>query len=184
MPSPRAARPVDRAKPVAGAAERGLTPQDRLRGLVARDVMTREVVTVRADASLAFAANTMRQRRVSGLPVVDAQDRLVGVLSERDILADLDKSVGIGHVRGILDLLLEAGGHLQIQRLDQALRRLENAKVAEAMATRVVSVDADASVGETARLLRQFSIKRLPVLTGDRLVGIITRTNIVEALSS
>ncbi len=152
---------------------------DRARALTVRAIMTREVVTARPTWSLLRAARTLREKRVSGLPVLDDTDRVVGVLSERDILADLDRSVGVGSVRGVLDLLLESEARTTISRFDQCLRRLEHARVSEAMTRRVVTVDPDASMGEAARILRTFSVKRLPVVDEGRLVGILTRQNIV-----
>ncbi len=156
---------------------------DRLRALTVGAIMTREVFTARPQWTLLEATQRMREKHVSGLPVVEEGDRVVGVLSERDVLADLDRAVGVGSVRGFLDLLLELEAVTTINRLDQCLRRLEKARVAEAMTSRVVSVDPDASMGEAARRLRAFGVKRLPVVDEGRLVGIVTRQNIVDALS-
>ena len=156
---------------------------DRLRALTVGEIMTREVFTAQPRWSLLQATQTMREKHVSGLPVVEEGDRVIGILSERDVLADLDRAVGVGSVRGFLDLLLELEAVTTINRLDQCLRRLENARVADAMSSRVVSVDPDASVGEAARRLRTFGVKRLPVVDEGHLVGIVTRQNIVDALS-
>ena len=160
-----------------------ITPSDRPRALTVRQIMTSEVFTAGPSWSLLDAARLMRDKHVSGLPVLDEHDRLVGILSEWDILADLDRAVGIGTVRGILDLLLEAEKGQTAARLEQCLRRLERGHVSEAMVRRVVSVDPEASMGEAARMLRVYSVNRLPVLDGDRLVGIVTHENIVDALS-
>jgi len=156
---------------------------DRLRGVVVREVMTRDVVTAAPDWSLARAARAMRENRVSGLPVVDNAGTLVGVLSEKDIASALDKATGLGHVRGLLDILLEENGAKELQRVGEALRRLEHARVQEAMSPRPVTIDPDASFFEAARMLRQYSVTRLPVVEGDRLVGIVTRQDIADALA-
>lgn len=161
-----------------------ITPKDRPRALTVRVIMTPEVFTARPEWTLLEAARTMRDRRVSGLPVVDEHENLVGILSEWDILADLDRAVGVGTVRGILDLLLEAKeGRAATARLEQCIRRLEKARVAETMVHRVVTVDPETSMGEAARLLRKYSVHRLPVMDGGRLIGIVTDENIVDALS-
>jgi CBS domain-containing protein len=160
-----------------------IPPGDRLRALTVRQIMTREVVTARPTWSLLQATQTMREKHISGLPVVDENEHVVGVLSERDVLADLDRAVGVGSVRGFLDLLLELEDRPGVHRLDGCLRRLERARVSEAMTRRVVTVDPDASMGEAARLLRVFSVKRMPVLEDKRLIGILTRQNIVDALA-
>ena len=145
--------------------------------------MTHEVFTAQPHWSLLEATQRMREKHVSGLPVVEEGNKIVGVLSERDVLADLDRAVGVGSVRGFLDLLLELEAVTTINRLDQCLRRLEKARVSEAMSRRVVTIDPDASMGEAARQLRAFGVKRLPVVDEGRLVGIVTRQNIVDALS-
>jgi CBS domain-containing protein len=145
--------------------------------------MATELTIATPSWSLFDAAKAMRKSHVSGLPVIDEESRLVGVLSEKDIFADLDQAVGIGKIRGLLDLLLELRGDVGSSRLEQCLRRLEHGKVGEAMTTRVVTTDPWASIGEAARLMREFSVKRLPVVSGNRLVGIVTRENIIEALS-
>ncbi len=159
-----------------------IPPADRARALTVRAIMTREVCTARPAWSLLDAARVMRDKHVSGLPVVDDGDRVVGVISEFDILADLDRALGVGSVRGVLDLLLEAESRTTVSRLQRSLRRLEKTKVEEVMTRRVVTVDPDASMGEAARLLRVFTIRRLPVVEGGRLVGIVTHENIVDAL--
>ncbi len=175
--------PASKVRTQESAAYSGISPGDRPRALTVRAIMTREVVTARPTWSLREAAQAMRDKRVSGLPVVDDTDRVVGVLSEWDILAELNRSVGLGSARGILDLLLEVQGGATLSRLDRCLRRLGKARVAEVMVRRVVTVDPDSSMGEAARLLRAFSVKRLPVVEEGRLVGILTRQNIVDALS-
>jgi CBS domain-containing protein len=144
--------------------------------------MTHDVYTARPSWSLLDAARVMREKHVSGLPVLDDANRVVGILSECDILADLDRAVGVGSARGVLDLLLEAEGRSTLSRIDQCLRRLEKAHVEETMIKRVVTVDPDASMAEAIRLLRVYSIRRLPVVDGGRLAGIVTRENIVGAL--
>jgi CBS domain-containing protein len=159
-----------------------ILPSDRNRALTVRDIMTTELVTAGPHWSLLDAARAMRDKHVSGLPVVDEKDRVVGMLSERDILRDLDRAIGVGSVRGFLDLLLEMKGQATTARLDQCLRRLERARVEDAMARKVVTIAPDDSMGEAARVLHQYSVNRLPVVEGDRIVGIVTHQNISEAL--
>ncbi len=159
------------------------SPHERLRGITVGSTMTRELTIATPQWTLLDAAKAMRKSHVSGLPIVNAEGQLVGVLSEKDIFSDLDRAVGIGKIRGLLDLFLELRGDTASRRLEQCLRRLEHGKVEEAMTTRVVTTDPWASIGGAARLMRQFGVKRLPVVTGGRLVGIITRENIVSALA-
>ena len=146
-------------------------------------VMTTRLFVATPSWSLLEAARSMRTNHVSGLPVVDADGAVVGVLSEKDILRDLDRAVGIGRARGLLELLLEFQGSVPVTRLEPCLRRLEHGRVGEAMRTPVVCTDPGASIGEASRLLREHRIKRLPVVSQGSLVGIVTRENLVEALA-
>lgn len=149
-----------------------------------RDVMTTRLCVTTPSTTLLEAARSMRSNHVSGLPVVDEEGRAVGILSEKDILKDLDRAVGIGHVRGLLDLLLEFQGSAPVTRLETCLRRLEGGRVREAMSTPVVFTTPESTVGEASRQLRQFHIKRLPVVASGHLIGIVTRENLLEALAA
>ncbi len=114
---------------------------------VARDVMTREVVTVAPSASIQEAADLLAFHRVSGLPVVE-DGRLVGLVSEADLLGK----------RG--------------------------ATVAEIMTRQVVSVSETTPLAEVAALLLQHGIKRVPVLHEGRLVGLVSRGDLVRMLAA
>ncbi len=156
---------------------------DAFRALTVGDAMTRSVYTVTPKWSLLDAARAMRSHHVSGMPVVDDSDRLVGVLSESDIVQELHAATGVAHARGVLDLFLAAAGLRRHELIDNCLHHLEHRKVADAMARRPVTVAPDDSLGEAARVMRRFNVNRVPVLGGERLVGILTRQDVVEALS-
>jgi CBS domain-containing protein len=160
-----------------------ITPTDRPRALTVRRIMTTAVISARPNWSLLEAARTMRDNQVSGLPVLDEKEQLVGILSEWDIMSDLDRAVGVGTVRGVLDLLLDAERGKTAARLEQCLRRLQRGRVSDVMIRRVVTVDPESSMGEAARMLHRYSVRRLPVVEDNRVIGIITYENIVDALS-
>jgi CBS domain-containing protein len=155
---------------------------DLLRPFLVEDVMTTPVLTVRPDESLLSAARTMRSHHVSGLPVV-GRGRVVGVLSEKDIVAALDRQVGVGHPRGILDVLLAAYQPKRRDILWKSVAGLLNIRAEKAMSHPAVTVDSDAPLAEAWHLLGQYSVNRLPVLRGDKLVGIITRQDVLGVVS-
>ena len=99
-----------------------------------------------------------------GSPVVDPQNRVVGVLSEKDIVGALDHQVGIGHPRGVLDILLASYQPKRKDLLQRSVAALLNGVVRDAMSHPAATVDADASLGEAWRLLGQYSVNRLPVV--------------------
>ena len=148
------------------------------------DVMTAIVVTVPPDARLDDAARRLREHHISGLPVVAPPHRVVGLLSESDIVRALDRATGVDSPRGLLDLLLDSAPSRGESLLEVCRSQLRNARVRDAMSPRVVTVDRDAPLVDAARLLRVHGVKRLPVVDADgRRVGIISRADIVQAVS-
>ena len=157
---------------------------DLLRPYLVEDLMTMHIYTAWPGESLISAAQTMRSHHVSGLPVVDPQNRVVGVLSEKDIVGALDHQVGIGHARGVLDILLASYEPKRRDLLQRSVAALLNGVVRDAMSHPAVTVDADVSLGEAWRLLGQYSINRLPVVRNGTLVGILTRQDILKVLQT
>ncbi len=146
-------------------------------------VMTRPVMTTRPDARLDEVARTLRQFHVSGLPVVDEVQRVVGVISEKDIARDLQLAAGVASPRGILDLLLESAPPGGEGILEVCRNRLHNARVRDAMTHPAITLREDAPISDVARLMRERSINRVPVVdSGGSLVGIVTREDLLAAL--
>ena len=143
----------------------------------ARDIMTTTVITVPPDASIALAVELMLTHHVSALPVVDAGGAVVGILSEGDLMRrvrDEDRprrswwlDLVSGPVNAARDFVLENS------------RRVE-----DVMTRDIVSVGQDDSVGAIARLLERNRIKRVPVVDNGQLVGIVSRANLLHALSA
>ena len=136
------------------------------------ELMTSDVVTVRADTPLREAAALLAERRISGLPVVDAEGRVVGVLSEADIVA---KAGGAARGHRLLGWLLEP----DVDLADKIRART----VGEAMSAPALTIEADRRVHEAARLMAAEGINRLPVVMDGVLAGIVTRADVVRAFS-
>ncbi|MDE1819741.1 MAG: CBS domain-containing protein [Euryarchaeota archaeon] len=147
------------------------------------DAMTRPVRFVRPEDTLATAAGIMREHHISGLPVLDPDGKLCGIISERDIVKELHKATGVGSPRGLLDIILEAPSVGGVSSLEATRRRLQHARVEEAMSGRPVTVDADDTLEEAIRIFRQYSVNRLPVMDKERMVGILTRQDAIIALA-
>ena len=136
------------------------------------ELMTQDVVTVTPETTLKEVAALLVDRRISGLPVVQADGTVVGVVSEADILV---KEQGPEPRHGLLRWLLGA-------RKDD--ERLLARTAEEAMTAPAITVRAASSVSHAARLMTQNGVKRLPVLNrNDRLVGIVTRSDLVRAFT-
>jgi CBS domain-containing protein len=139
------------------------------------EIMTSPVITVTPETSIAEAARLMLRHRISGLPVVDATGAVVGIITEGDLLRRAETGSAPHHPRW-LELLLGPG------RLAKEYTHAHARKVGEAMTADVVSVDTRTDVTEIVQLINKRRIKRVPVIDGGKLVGIISRANLVRAL--
>lgn len=130
-----------------------------------RDLMTKDVITVREDTPLKEAAQLMAGHGVSGLPVVDEEGRVVGILTE----ADFVDRAGAKARAGLVDALF-----------DRTSRRLAGDSVGAAMTHNVVTIEPDVSHAYAARIMQKRKVKRLPVAEEDgRLVGVVSRSDIL-----
>jgi len=142
-----------------------------------RHAMTKDVVTVGDNQTLADAAKLMRKHHVSGLPVVRSDRKVVGVLSEKDIAAALD---GDSPAR-FLDLVVNPA-RLAQAKLDRLREILDSATVAEHMSRDPVVIAPGATLDDAAQLMKERKVNRLPVVEKGRLVGILTRHDVLNAL--
>jgi CBS domain-containing protein len=142
----------------------------------AHQIMTRQVITVATGASIVEAANTMLQNHISGLPVVDETGKLVGIISQGDFIRRAE--IGTQRKRGSwLKLLLGSG------RVASDFVRERGRKVGEIMTLDPCTVTEDATLEDVVSLMEQNNVKRLPVMRGDQLVGIVTRSNLLRAVA-
>jgi CBS domain-containing protein len=134
-------------------------------------LMTKHVVTATPETPLKRVARMLTRYRISGVPVVDAEGIVLGVVTEADILC---KEQGLApEPGGLLGWLFE--------KADEEGSRLLARTAAEAMTTPPVTISPTASVSEAARIMITRHINRLPVVTEGHLVGIISRADLVRA---
>jgi CBS domain-containing protein len=141
----------------------------------AADVMTRGALTATAESSIEDAARLMLSHRISGLPVVDSSGTVVGILTEGDLLRRTETGTERRHPRW-LELLLGPG------RLARDYVHTHASKVGDVMTREVVSIAPATPLEEVARLMERHRVKRLPVIEKGRLVGIVSRANLLSAL--
>jgi CBS-domain-containing membrane protein len=143
----------------------------------ARDVMTWGVNSIEADAPVMRAAQVMLQHKISGLPVVDARGKLVGIVTEGDFL----RRGEIGtqrHRPRWLEFLIGPG------RLAAEYVRACGRKVSEIMTPNPHTITEDTSLDKIVELMERHRIKRLPVVEDGKLVGLVSRANLMHALAS
>ncbi len=147
-------------------------------------VMSRPAVATREHAKAVEAARLMREFHISGLPVLDEHGRLVGMLSERDLVGDLHRATGVGSDRGLLDLLLDSAPPHGPTVLEACRRRMETARVGDLMTRAVVTIAPEASLRDAARAMDARQIRRLPVVDGrGGLVGVLTADDLVRSVA-
>ena len=141
--------------------------------MLVRDVMTENVFTVTPGTPLKLVATRMLEYGVSGMPVVDDGDDVVGVVSETDVLF---KERTAPDRKGVVDWLVHYGE-------DPPLAKLDARTAGDAMTMPAVTIPSGRSVEDAATLMLDLRIDRLPVVDSGRLVGIVTRTDLVRAFA-
>jgi CBS domain-containing protein len=142
----------------------------------ALDVMTSNVITVGRDAPVRDAIRLMLDHGISGLPVTDGAGKMIGILSEGDLLRRAEMQTERQHSRW-LEFLLGPG------RLAEEYTHTHGRRVGELMTEDVVSVAEDTPLAEIVRLMERYDVKRLPVLRRGALAGIVTRADLMRALA-
>jgi CBS domain-containing protein len=142
----------------------------------ARDIMTRDVITVRPGTSVSNIAALMVEKHITGVPVLTDDGRLIGIVSQTDLLHRAEVGTERKHkwwFRMFADSTALAREYAKAHGL----------KALDIMSRHVVTVGDDAELRDVADILDKRRIKRVPVVEGNRLVGIITRGDLVRALS-
>jgi len=145
----------------------------------ARDVMTSSVVSVTPDTTVRDLASLLVQHRISAAPVVDERGHVIGMVSEGDLLRrdEIDTEKKQGRRSWWLEMLgTDRGAGAYIKSHART--------VGEIMSREPVCVEEYASLADIASVLETYHIKRVPVLRDGRLVGIVSRSNLVQALAS
>jgi len=141
------------------------------------EVMAKDVVTVRPQTTVKEIAELMTQHRISGVPVVDADGRLVGIISESDLLHRAETGTERRRKRWLT-------AFVDSDRLAREYTASHAHLASEIMTTGVITIEAAADRGEAADLLERKHLKRVPVVDSGKLVGILTRGDLVKALAA
>jgi CBS domain-containing protein len=145
-----------------------------MKALKVKDLMTKDVITVFPDMTVKEAANVLYKRKISGLPVVDPEKRLVGMITEKDI------------IKMALPTYFDNVGSLSFlpsfELFDEKLARADKVLVKEVMRKEVITTTEDENIVEVARLMVIKLARRIPVLREGKLIGIISRSDIVREM--
>jgi CBS domain-containing protein len=143
----------------------------------ARDVMVSPVITVSQSCTVREAARTFVEHRISGAPVVNEHGEIVGIVSESDLMHRSEAGTERTYSWWLRALIAE-------EALAADYIKAHSCSVADVMTRRVITAEPDAPLGDIATVLEKNSIKRVPIVENGRLVGIVSRANLVQAVAS
>ena len=143
----------------------------------ARDIMTSKVIAVSPDTSVLDVANLLIQNRISAVPVVDGAGKVLGIVSEGDLMRRPEAGTEPHH-----SWWLRAFEVPEEHMAEYA--KAHGSTAGDVMTSPAVTVPETASVAEIAEILEKRHIKRVPVVAGDKLVGLVSRANLVQALAA
>lgn len=141
----------------------------------AKDVMTSPVITVSPDTGVTDIAELLLARRVSGVPVVDGDGRVIGIVSEGDLLRRVETGTERPHPRWL---------EMLVGRTEQAADFLKShgRRAQDVMTRTVIGAEPETDVGDIASLMERHRVKRVPILVDGRPVGIVSRANLLHGL--
>jgi CBS domain-containing protein len=147
--------------------------------LQARDIMTTEVITVAPETRVSDLAQTLSGKNIGGVPVVDADGALVGIVTQSDLVERVQE-LQMPPALNILDLHV----YLQIpSHLFQKVQKMLGATVADIMSPKPVTVSPDTPLPQIAALMEKQQVHTLPVVDGGKIVGIIGKMDLVRAVA-
>jgi CBS domain-containing protein len=147
--------------------------------LYARDIMTREVLTVRPETSISELSKVLENRKIGGLPVVDKDGRLRGVITQSD-LVERARDLELPPAVNIMDFhfYLQIPSHM-IQKVEKML----GTTVGDCMSRNPITVAPDTPISKIASLMDKQKVHTIPVLEGGKLVGVSGKMDLVRALA-
>lgn len=150
-----------------------------------KDIMTKDVITFKPDDTLHKALMVFTKKRISGAPVVEG-DELIGLITELDIIKVLDIYMPRIHFTSVPHFFLVLAGLKSKSKTTELKKKIMAAsklRVDSFMTKQPVIIGKDADIMEAARLIDTYKVNRIPVLYENKLVGILTRNDIIKAVA-
>jgi CBS domain-containing protein len=144
-----------------------------------KDIMVKKVITIQKDASVEELSELLVKNRISGVPVIDSDGKLVGIATEGDLIIK-DSDLHFPRYFKLLDSIIYLES---LNKFKKSLKKFLGTKVEDVMTAEIKTVKGEAPVGEAANIMIKYNINRVPVLDSkDELVGIVTRADIVKSM--
>lgn len=146
--------------------------------MLAKDIMTKDVITVRAEDKVEKAAQLLLDNKVSGIPVVDGNSHVIGIITEKDLMIKASE-LKVPFYLTLFDSIIFLENPI---RFNNELKKYTATHVKEAMTSKVYSVEEDAPVNDVVAIMQKHNINRVPVLRHGKLIGIVTRNDILKTM--
>ena len=146
--------------------------------ITAKDIMTREVITISPETEVAQAAKLLLTNRINGVPVVNDAGELVGILCQSDLIIQ-QKNIPIPSLFTLLDGFIPLTSS---KKLDKEVEKIAATTAADAMTANPVTVMPDTGIEDVAALMVEKSYHTLPVVDGEKLVGIVGKEDVLRTL--
>ncbi len=148
--------------------------------MLAKDIMTREVHAAKPDDKVESVTHLMLDNKISGIPVVDDRNHVVGIITEKDLMIRA-KELRVPFYLTLFDSIIFLENPI---RFNNEVKKYTATKVKDAMTTKVITVDEDTPVSDVVKIMQDKRINRVPVVRNHKLVGIITRNDVLKVLVS
>jgi len=145
--------------------------------LTAKDIMSTQVITFTPDTEIIAAARVLLEKKINGAPVVQG-DRLVGILSQTDLVVQ-QKTLSLPSLFTLFDGFIPLRSY---DKIDAEMKKIAAMTVGEAMTNKPVTVRSDTPIADIAQIMVDKKIHTLPVVEGDRLVGVVGKEDVLRTL--
>lgn len=146
--------------------------------LQAKDIMTRDVITVSPDMEIVHATEILLKSHINGIPVLDNNNLLVGVICQSDLISQ-QKNIPVPSLFTLLDGFIPL---TSTKKLENSIKKIAAITVSDAMTKNPVSVQPDTEIGVIAELMVDKNYHSLPVVEDGKLVGIIGKEDVLQTL--
>lgn len=147
--------------------------------MLAKDIMTRDVITVRAEDEVEKVTQLLLENKISGVPVVDENHHVVGMITEKDLMVKATE-LKVPFYLTLFDSIIFLENPI---RFKNDIKKYTASQVKDAMTPKVHCVSEDTPVSEVAAIMQKENINRVPVLRHGRIIGIVTRNDILKSIT-
>ena len=148
-----------------------------------KDIMSSPAVSITGDITIKEALDLLADRNISGVPVVDSEDKVIGIISDTDIIKYAHQNSVVTHTNlsGWVSPYVDVNDLASVKK---GFDQLATMKVGSVMTKKVFTINQDADAGEAAKIMNRRNINRVPVIdNSDKLVGMVTRADIVKCMA-